>query len=109
MKKDEVIDLLTENVLNERLAMIVENDEELKVAKLHSMNLFNKLLAILSEEQKELFDWCVIANAEEQARTEYLVYKQGLKDMANLGESLYNRTDREEAKKLVELSASDNK
>ncbi len=104
MRKDEIIDLLTENALNERLARIIENDEKLKAAKVRAMDLFNKLLTTLSEKQKELFDWFMTANAEEQARMEYLIYRQGLKDMKNLNESLQNNeTGCEEKQTVLEI------
>lgn len=109
MRKDEVIDFLTENVLNERLARIIENDEELKIARVHAIELFNKLLADLSEEQKKIFDCFITANAEEQARTEYLVYKQGLKDMTNLVESLYAKERKGEVEQTIVKRLLDNK
>ncbi len=41
MKKDDEIDLITENAL-ERLVWIIENDEELKAARLQTTNLLKE-------------------------------------------------------------------
>jgi len=91
MRKDEVIDLLTENALNERFDKIVSDNEEINAAAKHSMKLFRKLTATLSAEQEKLFDAYMTTEVEGQSKREYLIYQQGLKDMANLNESLYDR------------------
>ncbi len=109
MRKNEVIDLLTGNAINERFDEIVSGNEEINAATKHSMKLFKELTATLSAKQDKLFDAYMTAEAEEQSKREYLIYQQGLKDMANLNESLYDRTDREKSEKLLELLASDNK
>lgn len=96
MKKNEIIDLITGNALNERFERIISNDEEIKAKRIHAMQVFDKLLATFSEEQKELFDWFTEADAEETARREFLIYQQGLKDMYNLKESLQDMADEDE-------------
>ena len=94
--KNEVIDLLTEYATNERLSRIVEDDEEIKAARIHSQEKFSELVATLTEEQKKLLETFITADSEEVARMEFLTYQQGLKDMFNLIMSLLDKQEEQE-------------
>lgn len=91
--KNEVIDLLTEYATNERLSRIVEDDEEIKAARIHSQEKFSELVATLTEEQKKLLEIFITTDSEEVARMEFLTYQQGLKDMFNLIMSLLDKQE----------------
>lgn len=96
LEKNEVIDLLTEYATNERLSRIVEDDEELIAARIHSQEKFSELEAALTEEQKKLLETFITADSEEVARMEFLTYQQGLKDMFNLIMSLLDKQEEKE-------------
>ncbi len=91
IQKDEVMDLLTEYATKERLSRIVEDDEEIKAARIHSQEKFSELETTLTEEQKKLLETFITADSEEVARMEFLTYQQGLKDMFNLIMSLMDK------------------
>lgn len=93
MVKDEVIDLLTEYATNERLSRIVEEDEEVQAARIHAQEKYTQLESTLTKKQKELLEALVSADSEEEARMEFLTYKQGLKDMFNLVMSLLDKQE----------------
>ncbi len=93
MVKDEVIDLLTEYATNERLSRIVEDDEELRAARIHAEDKYTELAVTLMEEQKELLEALISADSEEVARMEFLTYQQGLKDMFSLIMSLMDKQE----------------
>lgn len=93
MVKDEVIDLLTEYATNERLSRIVEEDEEVQSARIHAQEKYTQLESTLTKKQKELLEALVSADSEEEARMEFLTYKQGLKDMFNLVMSLLDKQE----------------
>lgn len=87
---NEVIDLLTEYVTNERLFRIVEDDAEIRAARIRAEEK-----CTLSDEQRDLFDSFIAADSEAAARMEFLTYQQGLKDMFNLIMSLQNKPEEE--------------
>lgn len=62
-----VIDLLTEYATNERLARIVEDDEEVRATRIHAQDKYTELVATLTEEQKELLEAFISADSEEVA------------------------------------------
>lgn len=87
----EVIDLLTEYATNERLSRIVEDDAEIRVARIHSEEKYTSLESTLTDEQKKLLDSFIMADSKMDARMEFLTYQQGLKDMFNLIMSLQDK------------------
>lgn len=92
MKKDEMINLLTENALNERLdKLILQNTKYIKIReKVHS--LLDELEKIDSSKSlQSTIDRYDSAVHEESALYAYFTYQQGLKDMFNLIMSLQNR------------------
>ena len=91
MIKNEVINLLTEYAVSERLPGIIENDEKLKKAEKLGDELFEKLENALLEEHKELLESFIGEEVERNSRAEFLTYQQGLKDMYNLIMSLQDR------------------
>ena len=92
MKKDEMINLLTENALNERLdKLILQNTKYIEIReKVHS--LLDELERIDSSKSvQSTIDRYDSAVHEESALYAYFTYQQGLKDMFNLIMSLQNR------------------
>ena len=94
MKKDEMINLLTENALNERLdKLILQNTKYIEIReKVHS--LLDELERIDSSKSvQSTIDKYDSAVHEESALYAYFTYQQGLKDMFNLIMSLQNRDE----------------
>lgn len=82
---------MTEYATNERISKLVENDEELKAAKIHAEEKYNVLKSVLAGNHKELLESFIAADSEMDARMEFLSYQQGLKDMFNLLMSLMDK------------------
>ncbi len=92
MKKDEIINLLTENAMSERLdKLILHNTKYIEISeKVHS--LLEELEKIDSSKSvQSTIDRYDSAVHEESALYAYFTYQQGLKDMFNLIMSLQNR------------------
>ena len=89
--ENEIIDLLTEYAINERFSSIVGEDEEISAAKIHSLEKYSALINTLTDGQKDMFEAFVTADSELDARMEFLIYQQGLKDMFNLMMSLLGK------------------
>ncbi|MCM1501028.1 MAG: hypothetical protein NC124_21430 [Clostridium sp.] len=66
----------------------MENDEELRAARIHAEEKYTSFKNVLNEEQRMQFEEFLAAESEETARMEFLSYQQGLKDMFNLIMSL---------------------
>ena len=92
MKKDEMINLLTEHAMSERLDhLILKNAKYLEIReKVHL--LLDELEKIDSSKSlRNTIDRYDSAVHEESALYAYFTYQQGLKDMFNLIMSLQNR------------------
>ena len=92
MKKDEMIHLLTEHAMSERLdKLILQNTKYIEIReKVHS--LLEELERIdSSKSMRSTIDRYDSAVHEESALYAYITYQQGLKDMFNLIMSLQNR------------------
>ncbi len=90
MRKDEIIDLLTEYSTNERLSKLVMKNEEYKSALKYEEEQYGIFDKTLTDEQKVLLNSFAEANAKTTAIYLKFTYQQGLKDMFNLNESLQN-------------------
>ncbi len=92
MKKDEMINLLTEHAMSERLdKLILQNAKYLEIReKVHL--LLEELEKIdSSTSMRNIIDRYDSAVHEESALYAYFTYQQGLKDMFNLIMSLQNK------------------
>ncbi len=94
--ENEVFDIITEHLTNERLSRIMNNDEEYRAALTHEQEVYLKLDATLSDEQKKLINRYGTAQGEVAANMEKLAYQQGMKDMYNLLMSLQGKRDEDE-------------
>ena len=56
-------------------------DEEYQAAKLHEMVAHDKLMEILTDQQKELLEDFTTAASETDANAERIIYQQGMKDL----------------------------
>ena len=94
--ENEVFEIVTEYLTNERLSKIIAKDEEYKAALTHEQEVYSKLDATLSDEQKRLMDRYGVAQGEVAANQIKLTYQQGMKDMYSLLMSLQNKNEEEE-------------
>lgn len=92
--ENEIFDILTEYLTNERLSKIIAGDEEYRAALIHEQEAYEKLDATLTDEQKELIDMLGTAQGETSANTQRIIYQQGMKDMFNLIMSLRDIAER---------------
>lgn len=94
--ENEVFEIITEHLTNERLSKIIAKDEEYRAALTHEQETYSKLDATLSEEQKRLVDRYGMTQGEVAANQIKLTYQQGMKDMYNLLMSLQSKNEKEE-------------
>lgn len=91
MKKDEVLDILTEYATNERLDKIILQDAGYIKIKEKADSLLNELEKInSSEEAQKLLSSYDSTTHEAAAFYACFAYKQGAKDIFNLFMSLQN-------------------
>lgn len=79
MKKDEVIDILTEYSTNDRLSKFLMQNEKYKTALKNEEKQYNNFDKTLTDEQKALLDSFSSASAATTAFTKKIVYQQGFK------------------------------
>lgn len=83
-----VLEIITENLMNERLDSIVQNNEEYRQAEQETDKTICVLEGLLSQEQqKALDDYLAAENHRSSVYTE-ISYKQGMKDILTLLVSL---------------------
>ncbi len=93
MQKDEVFEILTDCLMDERLSKIIGHDEEYRAALIHEDEIYKKPDATFTDTQKKLFSRWVAASEETIANVERMTYQQGMKDMYNLLMSLQDNED----------------
>ena len=86
--KNEVIELLTQYLTEERLSKIIAQNEEYKSALVTEIEVHDKFEKTLSDEQKELFNEFISASSDTEAQIEKLNYQQGMKDLFSLLKAL---------------------
>ncbi len=91
MQKNEVFEILTDCLVDERLPKIIGHDEKYRAALIHEDETYKKLDATLTDTQKKLFSRWMAASEETIAHVERMVYQQGMKDMYNLLMSLQGK------------------
>ena len=84
----EVLDIITENLTNERLDDIAFQNEEYMRAEEETGRKQNLLEEMLNEEQCRLFEEYLSAENHRMAVYTDLSYKQGMKDLTALLVSL---------------------
>lgn len=83
-----VLEIITENLTNERLDSIVQNNEEYRWAEQETNKTICVLKGILNQEQqKALDDYLSAENHRASVYTE-ISYRQGMKDILTLLVSL---------------------
>lgn len=93
MKKDEVINILTEYATNERISKLIGQNEEYRTALKNEEEMYQKFDKTLTDEQKILLNSFTVAGAETAALSLKFTYQQGLKDMFNLLMSLQDKDE----------------
>lgn len=86
--ENEILNILTQYLSEERMGKIIANDEKYQAAKIHEIEVYDKFNSTLSEEQIKLFNDFISASVESEANIQRINYQQGMKDMFALIKSL---------------------
>ena len=74
--ENQILELLTQYLTEERLGKIVEKDEEYKNAKTQEMKIHDEFESTLSDKQIEMFNKFIEAASESEAHIERINYQQ---------------------------------
>ena len=85
-----VLEIITENLMNERLDSIVQNNEEYRQAEQETDKAICILEGMLSQEQQKALDDYLSAENHRAAVYAEISYRQGMKDILTLLISLIN-------------------
>lgn len=88
--KDEVLELVTQQLTEIRLHDIVHADQEYTQAEQKETERYEHFLESLTECQREEFENFLVAVNESAFISEKLSYQQGMKDLLSLLRSLGN-------------------
>jgi hypothetical protein len=86
--ENEVLELMTQCLTEDRLQRLVMRDKEYQSANIKEREVHDDFESTLSLEQKELYDSFIMASSETQMNLVRIVYQQGMKDLYNLLQSL---------------------
>lgn len=86
--ENEVLELMTQCLTEDRLQRLVMRDKEYQSANIKEIEVHDEFESTLSLEQKELYDSFIMALSETQMNLVRIVYQQGMKDLYNLLQSL---------------------
>jgi len=86
--ENEVLELMTQCLAEDRLQKLVIRDEEYQAASIREREVHDGFERTLSPEQKELYDSFIMAASETQMNLVRIVYQQGMRDLYNLLQSL---------------------
>lgn len=78
---NEIFEMVTQFLTEYRISRIMNCDEEYQAAKLHERVAHDKLMEILTDQQKELLDDFITAASGIDANAERIIYQQGMKDL----------------------------
>ena len=78
---NEIFEMVTQSLTEDRISRIMNCDEEYQAAKLHERVAHDKLMEILTDQQKELLDDFTTVASETDANAERIIYQQGMKDL----------------------------
>lgn len=76
-----VLEIITENLMNERLDSIVQNNEEYRQAEQETDKMICVFEGILSQEQQKVLDDDLSAENHRAAVYAEVSYRQGMKDV----------------------------
>ena len=86
--KNEILEVLTQSLSDERLDRITRRDESYQTAFQEEIEAHDSLEATLSGEQRSLLDDFVSAASKRTAALEKIHYQQGMKDLFDLFQTL---------------------
>ncbi|MBD5502438.1 MAG: hypothetical protein HDR09_01405 [Lachnospiraceae bacterium] len=86
-----VLEIITENLMNERLDSIVQNNEEYRQAEQETNKTICVLEGMLSQEQQKALDGYLSAENCRAAVYAEISYRQGMKDVLDFLISLVDR------------------
>lgn len=82
---DNILDILTDNALNERLNGVLLQDEEYQGIQVEIEGLEEEINELrLPKEQRKVIDNLVSANTDSGCRYGWIAYQQGIRDCAAL-------------------------
>ena len=84
---NDLLEMLTQ-FTEEYISDVLEQDEELRAARLHETEKHDQFEKTLTSEQLQLFDDFLSAASETTANIERIFYQQGMKDMFALFKAL---------------------
>lgn len=86
--ENEVLELMTQCLAEDRLQKLVIQDEEYQAASIREREVHDDFECTLTSKQKELYDSFIMAASETQMNLVRIVYQQGMRDLYNLLQSL---------------------
>jgi len=86
--ENEILELITQCLAEDRLQKLVIQDEEYQAASIREREVHDDFESTLTSEQKELYDSFIMAASETQMNLVRIVYQQGMRDLYNLLQSL---------------------
>lgn len=95
--ENEVLELMTQCLTEDRLQRLVMQDKEYQSANIKEREVHDDFESTLSLEQKELYDSFIMASSETQMNLVRIVYQQGMKDLYNLLKSLEVKREQNKA------------
>lgn len=92
--ENEVLELMTQCLAEERLQRFLVQDEEYQAACTREQKVHDDFKNTLSSMQKELYESFIMASSETTMNLVRITYQQGMKDIYSLLNSLKgNRTE----------------
>ena len=86
--ENEILELMTEFMAEDRMQRLVIQDEEYCAASIREREAHDIFESTLSSEQKELYESFIMSAGETQINLVRIVYQQGMRDLYNLLQSL---------------------
>lgn len=86
--ENEVLELMTQCLAEDRLQKFVIQDEEYQAASIREREVHDDFESTLSSEQKVLYDSFIMAASETVTNLIRIAYQQGVRDFYNLLKSL---------------------
>lgn len=90
--ENEVLELMTQYIAEERLQRLIIEDEEYQAASIREQEIHDNFENTLSLKQKDLYDAFIMASGETTTNLVRIVYQQGMRDLYNFLKSLETKS-----------------
>lgn len=91
--ENEIIEMMTEFMTENRLPKLLWQDEEYQAASSREREIHENFVCTLSPGQEKLYDDFIGSSAETEANLVQIVYQQGMRDFYNLLKSLQEKKE----------------